>query len=46
VPTIAERIDTVLEIRDAVDGSSIHQLTAAEREDRVESGFMSATAGL
>jgi exonuclease SbcC len=44
VPTVAERIDTVLEIRNGVEGSSVHLLTAGERDERVEDGFASAAA--
>ncbi|WP_037496258.1 AAA family ATPase [Solirubrobacter soli] len=35
VPTVAERIDTVLEVRSDVGGSSVHVLGREEREDRV-----------
>jgi exonuclease SbcC len=35
VPTVAERIETVLEVRQSVDGSAVELLSAAEREERV-----------
>ena len=46
VPTVAERIDTVLEIRSGVEGSSVHLLTAGERDDRVAEGFAGVAAGV
>ena len=35
VPTVAERIDTVLEVRSNLEGSSIHVLDREQREERV-----------
>ncbi|WP_245971746.1 SbcC/MukB-like Walker B domain-containing protein [Solirubrobacter pauli] len=35
VPTVAERIDTVLEVRSNLEGSSIHILDREQREERV-----------
>jgi len=44
VPTVAERIDTVLEVRHGVGGSTIDILSAAEREQRVLDGAAAAAA--
>jgi len=46
VPTVAERIDTVLEIRNGVEGSSVHLLTTGERDERVAEGFAEVAAGV
>jgi exonuclease SbcC len=46
VPTVAERIDTVLEIRNGVEGSRVHLLSAGERDDRVADGFVGVAAGV
>jgi exonuclease SbcC len=35
VPSVAERIETVLEVRTGLEGSSVHVLDGREREDRV-----------
>jgi exonuclease SbcC len=44
VPTVAERIDTVMEVRHAVDGSTIGVLTPAERASRVFDDVAAAIA--
>jgi DNA repair protein SbcC/Rad50 len=44
VPTVAERIDTVLEIRHGVGGSTVNLLSADEREERVMQAAVTAAA--
>ena len=44
VPTIAERIETVLEVRNGIDGSTIDLLSQAQRDARVLDGVASAAA--
>jgi DNA repair protein SbcC/Rad50 len=46
VPAVAEGIDTVLEIRAGVEGSSVHRLSGGERDERVTDGFVGITAGV
>jgi len=36
----------VLEIRNGVEGSSVHLLTAGERDERVAEGFAEVAAGV
>ena len=36
----------MLEIRSGVEGSSVHLLTAGERDDRVAEGFAGVAAGV
>jgi exonuclease SbcC len=42
VPTIAERIDTVLQVRGTVEGSEVVRLTGEERARMVEEGLVAA----
>jgi DNA repair protein SbcC/Rad50 len=46
VPTVAERIDAVLEVRLDVDGSTIDLLSGQEVEERVSEALAMTTAAL